>query len=126
MIKQERALLVEAWLAGYLSAIDEDEMTEKLEEVTDFAAYSIEHHSSLIEDESEADHLDGIVDGFDAGLAVAQKIEQGETLFNVTISQEDDGIDGLPPGTVVLFWFIGTDEQSMIDGLKAALVPNAE
>jgi len=38
----------------------------------------------------------------------------------------DSTVRSLPPGTVVLFWFTGTDEESVIERLKAELTPGIE
>lgn len=121
----KEATTLQAWLVGYMSEWKNEDIVEQLETVMELADHSIHHHWSLIEDEDEADHYEGLTDSFETGYELARKMKDGDNVYSVYLSQEDHKL-AMEPGEVIALWFLGTDEQSVIDKLKAELAPNAE
>lgn len=121
----QEATILQAWLVGYVSAFPDEDVVEQLDAICELADHSVHHHWSLIEDEDEAGHYEGLLDNFEAGFELARSMKDGDNVYSVCLNQEDHKL-AMEAGEVFALWFVGTDEQSVIDKLKAALAPDAK
>ncbi len=111
--------VVKAWLVGLLSCYSSEDLVKKISEIYGVAVFGSEY-----DPQDDENFFDGSVLAFEAGFAAARQMTDGDQIYSVCFSN-DDGIE-IQPGAVCCFWFVGKNEQAVIDKLKEMLVPNAE
>ena len=111
--------VIKAWLVGFLSCYDSEDVADTIAEIYDVAVFGSEY-----DPQDDENAFDGSVLAFEAGFAAARQMTDADQIYSVCFSN-DDGVE-IQPGAVCSFWFVGKTEQAVVDKLKKALAPNAE